>query len=326
MSGEILLEYEIDETGHYFDERAGLYLPESMLRARVEEIHCRPEPAPRPLIGVDLFAGAGGFSLGMQQAGFDVVVAVEWWEAAAKTYAYNLGRLGGGFVFHEPSFERAFREECDKARRRRKKGTELTGPDPDDPTWFGWCRRDREDAAATGARAVILGDMTKITGADVLEAGGLAPGSVTIVFGGPPCQGISRAGRQDPHDPRNNLIMDFLRVACELGTMVFLMENVPPLVTEKKYRPLFDRFVAEANENGFDVVANVLDAANYGVPQFRRRAMIMGTRQGTIPPVFPMPVTWGFGSRADGERWRIGIDEETEDEHGDDDGVDAGEE
>ena len=109
-----------------------------------------------------------------------------------------------------------------------------------------------------------------------------------LIVGGPPCQGFSNLGRRDPHDPRNDLWREYVRVLKESRAGVFVMENVPALLGSSQ----FAAFRKEVDRLGFDVVADVLDAADYGVPQHRKRAFVVGSRIG--PASLPEP-THGEG-------------------------------
>jgi site-specific DNA-cytosine methylase len=257
----------------------------------------------RPIRAVDLFAGCGGFSLGMQQAGIDVIAALEWDPHAVTTYLSNLGSVGGCAV--------AYVSETDKARLAKAlKGSGRT-------TASGWIGEHNPDKSGRGCRAMIMGDAAQVGASfirDALAAVEIPKDTkIDVVFGGPPCQGMSSAGHQDPGDPRNNLVLEFVRIADELGADLFMMENVPPLITQSKFRPLFKELVRRANAAGFNVTANVLDAANYGVPQRRRRCFVVGTRNGVSSFNFPMPQHWAFGSYADGRAWdQLEHDEATE--------------
>lgn len=255
-----------------------------------------------PLRAVDLFCGCGGFSLGVQTAGIDVIAAVEHWPEAILTYLSNLGSVDGcALAYVTDEDRRRFAKALKKAKESQTSG---------------WIGRHNVHHDGRGCRAMVIGDVAQVTGDLVRQALAAIRCEVPIdlVFGGPPCQGMSKAGRQNPADPRNNLVLEFWRVADELGAEVVMMENVPPLITEKKFRPLFDEMVARANAAGFTVVANVLDAVNFGVPQFRRRAFVVGTRgeAGRRPFSFPMPTNWMFvaapgqephRTRMSGERW-----------------------
>lgn len=254
-------------------------------------------PERGPLRACDLFCGAGGFSLGFQQAGIDVVAALEWDPSAIVTYLSNLGSRAGCAVGYVTDDDRARLMKW-LGRTSRKAGWTA----PADPTTSGWIgAHNRTDG---GCRAMIMGDAAEVSGdmiRDVLRSVGEPP-EIDVVCGGPPCQGMSRASRQRPDDPRNNLTLEFWRIAAELGAEAVVMENVPPLLTETKFRPLFDAIVERAVGAGYTVVANVLDAVNYGVPQYRRRAFVVGTRNGT-PFQFPTPVTWSFGAGPGARRW-----------------------
>jgi DNA (cytosine-5)-methyltransferase 1 len=249
-----------------------------------------PAPPPRPLLACDLFAGCGGFSLGMQQAGLDVIAAVEWEEHAAATYLLNLGSRHGAAL--------GFVDEADRTRfHKLLKKAEYTN----DSGWIG----SNNPEAEGGCRAFIVGDIRRVTGDTIREtlAGIGIREPLDVVFGGPPCQGFSVSGKQNPADARNNLVHEFLRIAVELDAKVVLMENVPPLLSDKKFRPLRDAWIQRANEAGFDCVATILDAASYGVPQFRRRAFFALTRPGSGPFQFPLPTNWGLVAPVKGKRW-----------------------
>ena len=103
-----------------------------------------------------------------------------------------------------------------------------------------------------------------------------------VVIGGPPCQGFSQLGRRDAADPRNELWRNYARVLSLSGANIFVMENVPQLLRSDQYA-LFKRTV---EGRGFMVREQVLNAADYGVPQTRRRAFVIGSRFG--PPEFPV--------------------------------------
>ncbi len=251
----------------------------------------RPE---RVLNVVDLFCGCGGFSLGFEAAGLDVVGALENEPSSAHTYLWNLGSPRGCAV--------GYVDEADQKRflRRLKPGDGLD-VQPGDHGWIGYNKVARGGwgplGADCGCRGMMFGDASKVTGADliaVMEAGGWR-GEIDVVIGGPPCQGISTMGRQRKDDPRNNLVLEFVRIAGELGARCFMMENVPPLVKQAKFRPLFKVLVERAHEYGFNVAATVVDAVDYGVPQYRRRAIIQGYKEGA--PAFPMPTNYAMTAR-----------------------------
>ena len=101
---------------------------------------------------------------------------------------------------------------------------------------------------------------------------------VDLVYGGPPCQGFSQIGPRELKDPRNLLYLEFARVLNALKPKVFVMENVPNMVTIKNghYR---DRILSAFRAAGYRRVAvHLLVASDYGVPQTRRRVFFVGLR------------------------------------------------
>jgi DNA (cytosine-5)-methyltransferase 1 len=102
-----------------------------------------------------------------------------------------------------------------------------------------------------------------------------------VVVGGPPCQGFSQLGTRDPDDVRNKLWREYVRVLDQSDAQVFVMENVPQLLRSAQ----FALFRDEVERRGFGVASNVLCTADYGVPQMRYRAIVIGSRLGE--PLFP---------------------------------------
>ena len=105
-----------------------------------------------------------------------------------------------------------------------------------------------------------------------------------VIIGGPPCQGFSPLGRMSGNGKNgrlNGLWREFTRVVQHVVPEVFVLENVPQLLRSAEFRDL--RLKAEGLDYQVDV--EVLNAADYGVPQKRRRAIVIGSRVG--PPRFP---------------------------------------
>jgi DNA (cytosine-5)-methyltransferase 1 len=118
---------------------------------------------------------------------------------------------------------------------------------------------------------------------------------VDLVVGGPPCQPWSIGGlRRGEVDHRDGW-PSFVRALRELRPKAFLAENVAGL-TQGLMRARWERLVDELTAVGYTVTARVLNAADYGVPQRRRRCMIVGVRAGDAPFAFPCP-THGHGHR-----------------------------
>jgi DNA (cytosine-5)-methyltransferase 1 len=103
-------------------------------------------------------------------------------------------------------------------------------------------------------------------------------GGVDVVAGGPPCQGFSIQRRGARLDPRNDLTLQFGKVAAQLQPKAIVLENVPTILGSRGRGHLL-RIVREWDEAGFAVSAAVLEAADFGVPQMRRRAFVVGIRR-----------------------------------------------
>lgn len=111
-------------------------------------------------------------------------------------------------------------------------------------------------------------------------------GKVDLVFGGPPCQPFSTGGLRRGTADSRNMFPEFKRVLEEVRPAAFLAENVPGLATKGKMHYLAD-LLGEFEALGFNVTWNVVSAADYGVPQKRRRLVIVGMRSGSF--WFPRP-------------------------------------
>lgn len=180
-------------------------------------------------IGVDLFSGAGGMSLGFEQAGFDVVAAVEIDPIHAVVHKFNF-------------------PDC----------------------------------------AVVPKSVSQTTGRDIREAAGIGQDPIDCVFGGPPCQGFSLIGHRSLEDPRNSLVLDFVRLVKELDARTFVFENVKGL-TVGHHKVFLEELIQAFDEMGYTIRLPwlVLDAASYGVPQHRQRLILMGAKKGTPVPNYP---------------------------------------
>lgn len=157
---------------------------------------------------IDMFSGAGLFSAGFVERGFDPVLAVDVSKEAVASYNRNLPPV---------------------------------------------------------AIAASVLDVTDIPAADVLIAG-------------PPCQGFSTLGRQDPLDVRNALALQVPRWAERSGARVVVVENVPPFLASPQWRQL----AVELEAQGYVIATWVLDAVDFGAPQLRRRAFTVASRIGAI--------------------------------------------
>ena len=193
----------------------------------------------RPLV-IDLYAGAGGLSLGLEQAGFDVVGAVEFDPIHALVHRFNF---------------------------------------PDTP--------------------VLCRDLSTVTADELLSlaAHGWAlrhgdvpfPGLDALV-GGPPCQGFSVGGVRLQDDERNNQLLRFVQLVRDVRPRVFLLENVAGLL-EPRFDDLRETALAQLRGAGYEVSGTDtwVNAADFGVPQSRRRLLILGGLEAS--PSLPAPVT-----------------------------------
>ncbi|CAG1771703.1 DNA cytosine methyltransferase [Geobacter sp.] len=127
---------------------------------------------------------------------------------------------------------------------------------------------------------VMQGDITQISDDQIVESfGSLRP---DIILGGPPCQGFSICNKNsgDPKDPKNSLFKEFIRVGRLLQPKVMIMENVPNLIkarTESK-ELVIDIIVSELEKLNYHVDFGILEATDYGVPQIRKRLVVVASR------------------------------------------------
>lgn len=139
---------------------------------------------------------------------------------------------------------------------------------------------------------VLCGDISKQEIKDVIKKIALEQ-EVDIICGGPPCQGFSMAGFRAINDPRNQLLRDFVAVAKIVNPKIIIFENVEGLLSHqggKTYKEILQLF----SELGYIAEGRVLSANEYGVPQKRKRVIMICTRNdlATTPDVlFPSPIT-----------------------------------
>lgn len=177
---------------------------------------------------IDLFAGAGGLTLGLRWARFRVLGAVEIDSLAADTYRANF------------------------------------------PAVRLWEM-----------------DIQKLSLARVLRELSLKPGQLDLLAGCPPCQGFSTLrsmnGHRDVVDDRNDLVLEFERFVRGLRPKSVMLENVPGLASDDRLA----RLVASLEAMGYKVTMQVLDASRFGVPQRRRRMILVAGRRQVIPLAEP---------------------------------------
>ena len=196
-------------------------------------------------IAIDLFSGAGGMSLGFEQAGFDVAAAVEIDPIHCAVHEFNFPNT-----------------------------------------------------------AVISRSVVGLSASEIRLRGKIGKKPIDCVFGGPPCQGFSMIGHRVLDDPRNQLVLEFVRLVSELGAKSFVFENVKGL-TVGGQKVVLEEIVEAFDKAGYDVRLpwQVLDAAFFGVPQHRQRLILMGVKKGEKLPSYPFPLT----NAADGRKLVSGL-------------------
>lgn len=117
-------------------------------------------------------------------------------------------------------------------------------------------------------------------------------GELFLLAGGPPCQGFSIQRIGDDSDPRNDLVSRYFDLILKLQPQYFLMENVQGL-TGKRGRSLLDSVLSKIQKNGYTIYQNIIDAQDYGVPQRRKRIVVIGERDKINGHTFefPNPIT-----------------------------------
>ena len=166
---------------------------------------------------------------------------------------------------------------------------------------------------------VLEGDIREIKPETLLELTGLRVGEPFMICGGPPCQPFSTAGKRlGINDPRGSLFMDFIRMIDYIRPRFFVMENVKGIVSaplkhvpaaerekddpEQRLGTVLDVILSEFKKLGYRTVYGVLDAVNYGVPQFRERFVLIGSRD-SEDIFLPMPTHFQIHQNSD-YRWR----------------------
>lgn len=130
-----------------------------------------------------------------------------------------------------------------------------------------------------------LGTLGRFRGADV-------------VFGGPPCQGYSVAGKMDPDDPRSALVWRFLDAVRIVQPKVFVMENVAALGRLRRWQAVRDGIVGKGSTLGYGVSYAVHHASDYGVPENRDRVLFIGVRRDIGTPDAFGPALFAHRRRA----------------------------
>jgi len=203
---------------------------------------------------LDLFAGCGGLSLGLEKAGLNLVAAVEKSDMAGKTHFKNFEMRGQeGDVF--------------------------------DDRWEDLLQSSRDgDYAHQVEAGLVIGDVWKLLD-DPPSMRALKEKGPRVIVGGPPCQGFSMAGRRNPEDKRNQLPDAFLDFVKALRPEAVVIENVAGINmaymarggTETPFSQL--RLALEGINDGYVVQSVQLNARHFGIPQNRPRMMLIALRK-----------------------------------------------
>jgi DNA (cytosine-5)-methyltransferase 1 len=148
-----------------------------------------------------------------------------------------------------------------------------------------WAIDFNKDAANTYRENIgdhiICGDITKVDMNTIPTC--------DLVIGGPPCQSFSLAGKRQSDDLRGQLIWKYLEIINHLKPKAFLFENVTGLLSAKNHKKelILPQLLKKFSEIGYNVQYKVIDATEFGVPQHRKRVIVVGTKEGIVFE-FPM--------------------------------------
>lgn len=213
---------------------------------------------------IDLFAGAGGFSLGLKQAGINVVAALEWDESAALTYMHNLCAYPLNIHFiTEADADRMNDFMLKHVVKTTKEGLEYLSSRSGD-NWPAIAANCPPGVRPT--EHYFFGDVRKITGQEMLDKMGMKREEIDMIVGGPPCQGFSHAGKRHVMDPRNSLVFDFVRIVLDIRPNYMVMENVPGMIG----------MVTPEGVPVVDAICRMLEAGNYGDYEALKKSLTYG--------------------------------------------------
>lgn len=128
------------------------------------------------------------------------------------------------------------------------------------------------------SHSAVAADISDMLNGRALELCKLKRGELFLLAGGPPCQGFSIQRRGSDIDPRNQLVFKYARLVEELYPKYFVMENVTG-IAGKRGKTILEQLLDELKSIGYEVHINLLDAQDYGVPQRRKRYIIVGERK-----------------------------------------------
>lgn len=130
---------------------------------------------------------------------------------------------------------------------------------------------------------VIVDDISRVSGSQILEQAGLALGELDLLTGCPPCQAFStlrtRRRKQQLNDPSKELIIEMLRLIRSIQPRAVVVENVPGLADDER----FTSFQLGLKQAGYQYTYAILNASNFGIPQRRKRLILIALRGKEIP-------------------------------------------
>jgi DNA (cytosine-5)-methyltransferase 1 len=222
---------------------------------------------------VDLFAGAGGLGVGVDDAGGELRLSVELDPVACTTLRSNLEAGSGSKVLEADVTELTGAQLRTEAGLARREPLVVVGGAPCQPfSKAAYWTEAGDDAAYRRARAAGVRGVVR-----------------------PPAPTVPRA------DNRRTLVEHFSRLVVESEADAFVFENVPA-ITHPRNRPMLDGLVTELSSHGHQITVMKVNAVAYGVPQRRERVFVLGSRAGTPEP--PQPT---HHTTAD-ERGRTAVD------------------
>jgi DNA (cytosine-5)-methyltransferase 1 len=207
---------------------------------------------------ISLFSGAGGLDLGIEAAGFQTAVAVEWDGDAADTMEKNAGACF-------PGLNEVVRGDLYPLATGTGGGLAVS----DILRAGGFGRRERPDLLVGGPPCVAFSK-----------------------------SGFWLEWKRDGVDPAASLLQAYTRVLAEARPRHFILENVYALTfNNRASKPAFERLLSEIEAAGYRFQWRVLNAADYGVPQARPRLFIVGAAKGEKVPALPAPTHHGVWER-----------------------------
>ena len=207
---------------------------------------------------IDLFAGAGGLSEGFIRAGFTPVAHIEM-----DKYACDTLRTRAAFHYLKDNGQLDVYENYLRNKKEKEDGSKLWSQVPENII-----------------NSVIHAEIGEKTIDDIFDKVDnlKQEEAIDLIIGGPPCQSWSEAGSlRGIEDSRGKLFYEYIRILKSKQPKFFLAENVKGLTNLAKGK-VFEMILSDFSQLGYKVKAQILNAADYGVPQTRQRVIIVGVR------------------------------------------------